>query len=713
MMKFDLKRLYELLPVLYRIRDAEIGLNILQEESGSAAPPYSEEIFGPLKALLSVIANEAEALEENIDQLYDDLFIETCAEWTVDYIGQLIGYRSLKQIPGYISQRSEVANTIKYRRRKGTASVIEQLARDVTGWDANVVEYFQRLATTQYMNHLRPQNLSVSRISGNPRAKPGNKDWQLLEYANTPFDKMPKTADVRRIEKKRGLYNIPNIGVHLWRIKNYSITKAPAFKVDENRFLFNVLGKNTQLYNNPVTEQTITQLAERINVAMPISRRELHENLSTFYGINKSILIELNGDAILPKNAPLFSFPLSPPADVTLDSLICICDLSDKDDNSSDWVHMPSDKVAIDPKLGRIAFPPDLHSPPSNREVYVHYHYGFSDDLGGGEYNREASFDESTNPNVIVVEDGNTTMQNALNQLATTGGLVQVNDNELYIENLVINIAANTTIEIRAADGKRPTVKGNIDIHGGDGSSLILNGLLIAEGDIINDNNSLLQGLKIVHCTLVPNCNPPVRLRVDSSNTQVDISHSITGLLQIQEDSNIRIDSSIIDSNEWVNTAIEGSSMGAPCGKLNITNSTVIGKVFTRLMEMASDTIFWTPPPLPGEPPPVRAQRLQEGCVRFSYFPSGSSLPRPFRCQPLTSGEPQRVKPMFTSVAYGDAGYCQLSQFCAKEIAEGADDEAEMGVFHDLYQPQKVTNLRIRLDEYLRFGMEAGIFYAS
>ena len=38
---------------------------------------------------------------------------------------------------------------------------------------------------------------------------------------------------------------------------------------------------------------------------------------------------------------------------------------------------------------------------------------------------------------------------------------------------------------------------------------------------------------------------------------------------------------------------------------------------------------------------------------------------------------------------------------------------AEMGAFHDLGQPQRETNLLVRLDEYLRFGLDAGIFYAS
>jgi hypothetical protein len=36
-----------------------------------------------------------------------------------------------------------------------------------------------------------------------------------------------------------------------------------------------------------------------------------------------------------------------------------------------------------------------------------------------------------------------------------------------------------------------------------------------------------------------------------------------------------------------------------------------------------------------------------------------------------------------------------------------------MGVFHDLYAPQRETNLKVRLEEYLRFSLEAGIFYAS
>ncbi len=71
------------------------------------------------------------------------------------------------------------------------------------------------------------------------------------------------------------------------------------------------------------------------------------------------------------------------------------------------------------------------------------------------------------------------------------------------------------------------------------------------------------------------------------------------------------------------------------------------------------------------------------------------------------------MRPRFVSLRYGDPAYCQLSRWCAGEIRRGADDESEMGVFHDLYVPQREANLRARLDEYLRFGLEAGVLYAT
>src|SRR5204862_70664 len=53
--------------------------------------------------------------------------------------------------------RADVANTIYYRRRKGTLPMLEELARDVTGWAAHAVEFLELLGWTQHLEHLRPQ----------------------------------------------------------------------------------------------------------------------------------------------------------------------------------------------------------------------------------------------------------------------------------------------------------------------------------------------------------------------------------------------------------------------------------------------------------------------------------------------------------------------------------------------------------------------------
>ncbi len=142
-------RLYELLPVVYRQRDAEQGR--------------------PLQELLRVIAEQVDVVESDIAQLYENWFIETCQEWVVPYIGDLIGYRIVHEAgePGEVTTlqgklrnkilipRREVANTIRYRRRKGTLALLELLANDVAGWPARAVEFYTLLGLTQAINHLR------------------------------------------------------------------------------------------------------------------------------------------------------------------------------------------------------------------------------------------------------------------------------------------------------------------------------------------------------------------------------------------------------------------------------------------------------------------------------------------------------------------------------------------------------------------------------
>ncbi|HSL79711.1 MAG TPA: hypothetical protein VK877_08625, partial [Pseudolabrys sp.] len=138
--------LYNLLPTIYRLRDADRGY--------------------PLKALLRVVEEQVNVVEQDISRLYENWFIETCDDWVVPYIGDLIGWEQVHEAgePGdpttprgrernkILIPRRELANTIRYRRRKGTLALLELLANDVAGWPARAVEFFRLLAITQNIN---------------------------------------------------------------------------------------------------------------------------------------------------------------------------------------------------------------------------------------------------------------------------------------------------------------------------------------------------------------------------------------------------------------------------------------------------------------------------------------------------------------------------------------------------------------------------------
>lgn len=695
-MSFEAEKLYALLPAVYRIRDAKGD--------------------GSLKALLTVISEQMNVLEQNLDELYDDQFIETCAEWVVPYIGNLVGTKGIISYPDApFSLRGQVAKTITYRRRKGTAAVLEELAFDVTGWKANVVEYFQLLAATQFLNHMRPDNLSVAPVRGS----------KLLEYINTPFDKITHSVDVRSIERRRGEYNIPNIGIYLWRVQSFPLRRSPAYRVDDRRYTFDALGKNISLYNRVESEPDIVHLAGPLNVPMPIRRMVFREDPEIYYGEDQSVLIIQNDQRLIGVGD---MESISPAEKLT--DLISICNLSDLEGSPGpipDWGNMPDKKVAIDPVLGRIAFPPS--SPIQPIDVKVDYYYGFTAELGGGGYKRGESFSAGLSPVVEVPKDA-PTIKDALDILANGGGTIEISNSDYHKMTPVLDVPEDSKIEIRAAEGTRPVLilDEGLNVTGGQNSEISFNGLLCCGGTInviaevgINQPNQL-HAIHITHCTLVPGRTPfdvdnsvPVnpRLIIASADTVVNVNKSIVGGMRVADTATARIIDSILDCGDKTSTAYAGLLNAVEGGALTIENSTVIGKVKTIVMTLASNTIFYAEAG-PGDTDTlVTAKRLQEGCVRFSYIPFPSRVPKPYRCQPASEADAQRVKPMFVSLRYGDAHYCQLDLHTADEIRIGAENEMEMGVFHHLYQPLREYNLRTRLDEYLRFGLEAGIYYGS
>ena len=484
--------IYALLPAIHRTRDAAAG--------------------EPLKALIGIIAEQVGVLEQDVRGLYADQFIETCAPWVVPYIGDLIGWTGLFEgVPGGARSRAEVANTMGYRRRKGTVIALEQIGRDVTGRPVHVVEYFRRLAVDESFRHLRPHHAAFADL----------RRGAALSRIGGPFDTLNRTVDVRRIAPRvrapatpdraaldialhgAGKPNIPDIGAWVWRWIAYPVTGQAATPVDGRRFLVSTLGADTPLFNAPPPREFFASLTTRADVPQPIGRREFHDDPAAFYGPGRSLLIYVDG-------APLGI------AD------ICVCNLSD---TNGGWAAAPAGKVAIDPVLGRIAFAADLPGPGA---VTLDYNYGFPSDIGGGPYDRtrRLPLDRSTVTWSRIVGAGATDIFGAPLTLAeaiaeftaeppgAVGVIVladfMVADIDLTGAN-AIRVPPGSQLWIVAAEvhgagawtpaRSRVTLRGDIELTGSDASQVFLNGLLIA-GSLRASGPAL--GVALQDCTLVP-----------------------------------------------------------------------------------------------------------------------------------------------------------------------------------------------------------------
>jgi hypothetical protein len=725
-MSFDVQQFYKLLPAIHRIRDSELG----EQLAAAAGRPGEGDSYRPLRQLIEVLAAQATVLEENLDQLYDNHFVETAAPWALPYIGDLLGLRGLSG-GGRLTRapRTEVGGTIGYRRRKGTPSTLEEIARATTGWPARAVEFFERLAATQHVNHVRLHCRAFLSV----------RNAAALEFVGSAFEPAARTVEVRRIAPGHGKWNIPNVGLFVHRLRAWPLTDSPlveaAVPADQRHFRFHPRGCDVALFNRPETEGEATHLAEPRNVPLPITRRllagepwqpvvgaplppltkrQFHPS-ANYYGKDRSIALtgEIGG---------VFRT-------LTTDDIL-VSDLGDVLDgggNVTAWAHeafsLPamSGKVLLDPMRGRVVFPAPQTATPIGS-----FYYGFSAGIGGGEYDRSRSLTEAgALPVVPVGAGGFATIAAALASLPVGGGIVEIRDSGRYVENLPLIVANGRRVELRAADGRRPTVFFStlLQLDGDDDGSITLDGLLISGAAI--EAIGKLGILKLRHCTAVPGAvvdqfgqlilSGAPALTIKAPGCSVEIESCIAGPLRIEEHVRMSVRNSIIDAAGLTGVAFAGLDHKSPAGVWRIEDCTIIGKAQFATLELASNSIFLaalSAADAPADwPAPIVTQRRQEGCVRFCWLPRGARVPRRYECLPREGG-PQ-VRPIFSSLHYTDAAYAQLSRLTPEAIRRGADDESEMGAFHDLTEPQREAHLRMRLDDYLRFGLEAGIFFAT
>jgi hypothetical protein len=212
-------RLYELLPEIYRVQDE---------------PPRGQ---GELQAFLRVLAAPLAAVRQNIEELYADLFIDSCNDWVIPYLADMVGTTLV--FPDARSNRMDVRGTVTWRRRKGTPGMLEQMSAELTGVPVVSQEGWKRLLVAQDLNLLRRE-----------RTIADARDPLLAETARGPLDASFHAADLRAISASAGRYH-PRHMVHWVHPTRYfplvDATPArwtgPGSGPQDHRWTFDPLGR--------------------------------------------------------------------------------------------------------------------------------------------------------------------------------------------------------------------------------------------------------------------------------------------------------------------------------------------------------------------------------------------------------------------------------------------------------------------------------------
>ena len=712
-------RLIDLLPAVYRDQDAK-----------------HDDV---LRALLEIVDEQVDVVEKDVAQLYADQFVETCRSWVIPYIGDLVSndllydpsripeadtaVELLEDLAGpslrprvAVRTRADVAKTISYRRRKGTLPMLEELARDVTGWAAHAVELLELVGWAQHLEHVRRQAATF--------------DLRSLERADRvggAFDEATHSVDVRAIGQQEGWHHHRHVGLFLWRLGGYPLRRVPARRASAAwRFHLSPLGNAAPLFSRSRREGDEAGLATELHVPGPIRRAFFQRDLATHKALTP-----------VPDATDLYGTPASSEAsiDVTRNGTHVppaqvICARLDP------WPATPpaGNVIAIDVAVGRLAVGAGFAGA---SDVDVDCVYGFPADLGGGPYERRAWLvaDAPGLERYEVLEGAAAprfaSVAAALTQWTTDGrpdAVVRILDSRTYALPATIELADTSRLAIEAESGERPlltTVAAGLEVDAvGTDPDPAVRGTLTLLGVLVEGFVRVtgdLSALRLIHSTLIPGRTiedgqaipspPDPSLEVISGPAlnrrfELHVISSITGPLRVPAACRaITVLDSIVDAGADANGAIDAVDVASATTRLTIERTTVVGRTTVRRLD-ASEAIFTGL---------VTVDQTQAGCVRFSYVPPKSRTPRRHRCQPDLS-PPElvpRMRPSFTAAAYGHPAYLQLRTATPAEIRTGAADGSEMGAYCQLKQPQRESNLRTRLDEYLPFGLEAGPIYVT
>ena len=630
--------LYNLLPEIYRYRDYYEGQQ--------------------LRALMDVLEEVFDTLENEIEAGYENWFIETCETAAIPYIADLVHVKLGKLADLVPSDRRYVGNAIRNRRRKGTAEALQHVAAAATGWSVHVVEYRRFVSGTADLADAR-------------HSQPGVLDLRTLPAAaiNHAFDTSPHNVALRRAHRRipalsgggavPGQHGVHSIGLFVWRLASQLVNSAEPRHIGHGIYTVHPFGIDTPLFT--AKHGPLEHLALARSLA------------SGSYADLEIVVRDAAGMPFRRIEAPH----------------IWPCDLNRFEPNSPGWENI---ELLIDPEHGRLLFPTPPHA------VRVTCYSGFSAGCGGGSYERPVTPPQRAGTwEARVFRDAPAnapdtfpTLRGALAAWVRHGqrhgldGVIRILDSGTYDERLPRLDLRDRVLAIEAGHGQYPTLLYGLDVRGRMPGCLTLDGLRIAGH--IRIGGALAMAVR--HSTIAPGKTAIVESA--AAHSAVSVSSSILGSVALPH-ADFHAADSILDAGGSRADVLTAASV-------RIENCTVRGVVAAETLELASSSIFLGT---------LRIRDPSRGCVRYSFFPPRSAVPAEYAC--LDS----RLEPRFTSLRYGDPGYCQLALNAAPEFTEGGEDNTELGAFRDLRQPARWRKLQTVIHEYVPFGLGCQVFYET
>jgi hypothetical protein len=727
-------KLWQLLPAVYRVQDA----------TATGAP-------GPLQELLNRIGAQTATLRRGIDRLWENQSIETCDDWVIPYIGDLLATRLVSCLDAR-AQRLDVAKTIYYRRRAGTLGLLEELVADIAGRDARAVEFFRRLGRTRHQFDPPIGNAFAA------DAAPWTPD---MTYAPGDIVANGVNAYVCVAGGISGTTGGPTGGGAsiadggvTWSFYNPLSSLVPAV-------IEGLAGANSHTPAGGFADLRNAYAAANANGAFDefAHTADLRAGVQSFGWYNISHLgmfvwwlqsFPITAATPVSNGAtpPCFTFdpsgrqiPLFAPSSRISASFgddwvspnewqlpVAVRETlwnqyPDQVYPAAFWVGLggggapaalPRADVLIHPETGLFSF---VGSPPQG-EIVTQYHFGFMSTIGAGGFPYALLETVALPASIVTATGGGSALQTALAGV-NSDATVSIQDSLTYPGPGAGLDIGGETLALIAEDGQRPmirwTASGASWAINGAGGNLIIQGIWLQGADLVLTGSFESVTLRFV--TLDPGSSgdkgvliggaidgmplAPVHLWVQASITTLTLECCITGPIRTQG-------AGVIEQLTATDSIIQAIPTGGGAtdyalqtevGAVSLARCTVLGPSAIHRLD-ASECIL---------DDVTIAEDTQHGCVRFCALAQGSAVHAPYRSVSVPP-----AGPIFMSRRFGEPDYARLFRLADSAIIApltgdtilgGAQNGSEMGAFQGEGVTLKKRGLVLKFEEYAPLGV--------